>query len=49
MIHLSEYNSPLGDILLAAEGEALIGLWLRGQHPDKFLIDEKTFLKNLKR
>ena len=45
MIHLSEYNSPLGDILLAAEGEALIGLWLRGQHPDKFLIDEKTIFK----
>ena len=45
MIHLSAYHSPLGEILLAAQSEALVGLWLKGQHPDKFLIDEKTIFK----
>ena len=45
MIYLSAYHSPLGEILLAAQSEALVGLWLKGQHPDKFLIDEKTIFK----
>ena len=49
MIHLSEYNSSLGKILLAVQREALIGLWLKGQHPDKALIDEKTIFQESER
>lgn len=29
---LWKYDSPLGGITLASDGEALIGLWLEGQH-----------------
>ena len=32
MIYTKEYQSPLGAILLAADGEGLTGLWFRGQH-----------------
>ena len=28
---ISRYDSPLGEIVLAAEGDALIGLWFSGQ------------------
>lgn len=28
---VSEYDSPLGKIVLAADGDALIGLWFKGQ------------------
>ena len=28
---VSHYDSPLGEIVLAAEGDALIGLWFSGQ------------------
>ena len=31
MIFTSSYDSPLGTLLLAAEGDALVGLWLPGQ------------------
>lgn len=31
MIYTKEYQSPLGAILLAADGEGLTGLWFRGQ------------------
>lgn len=31
MIFTTHYASPLGDVLLAAEKDALIGLWLEGQ------------------
>ena len=31
MIHTRTYVSPLGEILLAAEGGSLIGCWFRGQ------------------
>ncbi len=31
MIFTSSYDSPLGTLLLAAEGDALVGLWLDGQ------------------
>ena len=27
-----QYESPLGEILLAADGDGLTGLWFRGQH-----------------
>ena len=31
MTFTSTYDSPLGPLLLAAEGDALTGLWLDGQ------------------
>lgn len=31
MIFITHYNSPIGDILLAAKNEKLIGLWLENQ------------------
>ncbi len=31
MIHTTHYTSPLGDLLLAERGGALIGLWIAGQ------------------
>ncbi len=31
MIHTTHYTSPLGDLLLAERGGALIGLWIEGQ------------------
>lgn len=31
MIHLWRYESPLGLITMAGEGDALVGLWLEGQ------------------
>ncbi len=31
MTFTSSYDSPLGTLLLAAEGDALVGLWLDGQ------------------
>lgn len=39
MIYTTSYKSPVGNILLASDGEALIGLWLEGQ---------KYFLANIK-
>ncbi len=31
MVHTSYYNSPIGQILLAAKNEALVGLWIENQ------------------
>ncbi|AEB06202.1 methylated-DNA/protein-cysteinemethyltransferase [Coriobacterium glomerans PW2] len=31
MNYIDTYHSPLGDIMLASDGEALIGLWFEGQ------------------
>ena len=31
MYYATDYISPLGRVKLAADGEALIGLWLEGQ------------------
>lgn len=31
MISVCRYDSPLGEITLAGEGEALTGLWFDGQ------------------
>ncbi len=39
--HLAEYQSPLGKIVLAADEEALLGLWFEGQ---KYFLDT---LKNV--
>lgn len=37
-LHTDVYVSPLGEILLAADEESLIGLWLPGQQPAPSLI-----------
>ena len=31
MIYTTHYSSPLGDLLLACQDNALIGLWIEGQ------------------
>ena len=31
MIYITNYSSKLGDILLASDGENLIGLWFKNQ------------------
>ena len=36
MEYIHHYRSPLGDITLASDGEALTGLWFDGQ---KFFAD----------
>ena len=38
------YNSPIGKISLASDGENLIGLWLEGQRD--ILKDKDYLLKN---
>ena len=41
MNYISHYNSPLGSITLASDGDALIGLWFDGQkHFGTTLCDE---------
>lgn len=37
-LYTMTYDSPLGPILVAAEEEALVGLWLPGQKPDAGLL-----------
>lgn len=48
MIYTAKYKTPLGDILLAAKDDALIGLWFEGQkyYPD-FLNEEITENDNI--
>lgn len=31
MVYIGHYDSPLGEITLASDGEAIVGLWLEGQ------------------
>ena len=40
MEYISYYNSPIGDILLASDGEFLTGLWF---------VNQKYYAKNLNR
>lgn len=43
MIYVSNYNSPVGQIGMASDGESLIGLWIEGQkHFCKF--DKSDFI-----
>ena len=35
MLYRMHYDSPLGGILLLASEDALMGLWLPGQHADQ--------------
>ncbi len=42
MIHMKIYESPIGKLFLAAENEALIGLWMQGQKyfPEKLFLEQ---------
>ena len=40
MIYKTEYNSPLGILSMASDGENLIGVWLYGQKYFEAAIDE---------
>lgn len=44
MYYMSEYDSPLGSLTLAADGESLVGLWLEGQ---KYFAGEKPAIDEL--
>ena len=56
MIYVTDYDSPLGEIYMAADEEGLIGLWIEGQEhfakllddfEDKVLrVDSSTLFKN---
>lgn len=46
MIYKTYYNSPVGEILIASDGENIIGLWIEGQKYYLDKIDEKIVLKN---
>jgi len=39
MIEVTHYNSPIGDILIAAKGEKLVGLWIENQ---KYYLENFT-------
>lgn len=42
MDHLCRYDSPLGEITLASDGEAIVGLWFEGQKHFAATVSEKT-------
>lgn len=47
MDYIHKYNSPLGNITLASEGNCLTGLWFDGQKYDRAAISEKYEEKDL--
>lgn len=47
MTYLYDYNSPLGKITMASDGEALIGLWFEGQKYFKASIKGEGEKKSL--
>lgn len=47
MQYISKYQSPLGDITMASNGEALIGLWIDGQKYFEDDLCKKTEEKEL--
>lgn len=46
MIYTYEYNSPLGTITLACDGEFIMGLWFNGQRHFGNILPEKTKMKD---
>lgn len=42
MTYLTHYRSPLGEITLASDGEALTGLWFDGQKYDRLILREEV-------
>ena len=55
MVYTCKYQSPLGDILLAADEAGLTGLWFEGQKyfantlPDKHIPQETEILTEAKK
>lgn len=47
MTYLFDYNSPLGKITMASNGEAIIGLWFEGQKYFKASINGECEKKSL--
>ncbi len=47
MQYISHYNSPIGNILLAADGIGLTGLWFEGQKYYALSLDKKHEEKEL--
>lgn len=47
MDYIHKYQSPLGNITLASEGNCLTGLWFDGQKYDRAVISEKYEEKDL--
>lgn len=46
MVYKTYYNSPIGNITLASDGENLIGLWIEGQKYFQGSIKEELVLKD---
>lgn len=42
MLYISHYDSPLGGITMASDGEALVGLWFDGQRHFAETLSEKA-------
>ena len=55
MVYTCKYQSPLGDILLAADEIGLTGLWFEGQKyfantlPDEHILRETEILAEAKK
>ena len=47
MDYIWHYDSPLGGITMASDGDALIGLWLEGQEPSAEVLDQEHEEKRL--
>ena len=47
MQYTSRYDSPLGGILIASDGEALTGLWFDGQKYFADTLDDEHEMKEL--
>lgn len=47
MNYIKTYNSPLGTITMASNGEKLIGLWFDGQKYDRDTLTDNYLEKNL--
>jgi len=44
--YLSHYSSPIGQLTLASDGDAILGLWIKDQKHFKSNISEKTTKKD---
>ena len=47
MKYAMQYQSPLGWLTLASDGEAMTGLWMEGQKYFKRTLDESVVEKDL--
>lgn len=47
MMYTNEYDSPLGKVTMASDGESLTGLWLEGQKYFAASLSGKEYQKNL--